>query len=154
MKRATVLLLASVLLAMSVPAVAAPTFGVRGGFTFQPDQIHLGAHAKVVELAPGLMFLPNVEIGLGEDETLYAFNGELAWTFSSADWRGWRPYAGGGLGANIVDLEGADTRTDLGLNGLIGAAKLLNLGHEVFVELKLGLEDSPDAKLTIGLSFF
>jgi len=160
MKRLSLLTLAALLLA-ALPAAADPVFGARAGFTSDPDQIHFGAHAKVLELSPGFVFLPNIEIGLGDDATLYAFNGELAYTFTSPEWRRWRPYVGGGLGINIVEYDvpdappgSDDSRTDVGLNALVGVSKVLNIGHEFFAELKLGIEDSPDFKLTLGLTFF
>ena len=160
MKRLAAFVAAS-LLAVALPAAALPNFGARAGFTGGPDQIHLGAHAKVLEFRPGLILLPSVEVGLGDDQTVWALNGELAWTIDRAEWRGWRPYVGGGLGIFIVsyDLPDApagfdDNRTDAGLSVLFGASKMLRLGHEFFTEIKFGIEDAPDVKVTAGLTFF
>lgn len=161
----TALALAALPLAIS-PAAATPNFGVRAGVTLDPDQVHLGAHARVAELSPSLAFVPNVEIGFGSDATVYAFNGELVYTAESPSWRGWRPYFGGGIGLVIVKydwpeivapadgVERDDSTEDIGATLLIGTRKLLNLGHEFFGELKLGLEDQPDLKVTVGLTFF
>jgi hypothetical protein len=160
MKRLTAFA-ATALFAIATPALALPNFGARAGFTSGPDQIHLGAHAEVIELSPGLVLLPSVEVGLGDDQTLWALNGELAWTIDRGDWRGWRPYVGGGLGIFIVSFERPDapvgfddSRTDAGLSALVGVSKLLNLGHKFFAEVKVGLEDAPDVKVTAGLTFF
>jgi hypothetical protein len=160
MKRLTAFA-AAALLASALPAFALPNYGARAGFTSGPDQIHLGAHAKVLELSPGLVLLPSIEVGLGDDQTVWAFNGELAWTIDRAEWRGWHPYVGGGLGIFIVSLDppnapaGFDrNRTDAGLSALVGFSKMLKLGHEFFTEVKVGLEDAPDVKVTAGLTFF
>ncbi len=163
MKRVAVCL-ACILVAWALPAAATPNFGLRGGFTLDPDQIHIGAHVKAVEITRDLVFLPNVEFGFGDHVTLVALNAEVAYTFPRADWSGWHPYVGGGLGFNIWEFHtgyphfdefGFDTsETDIGVNLLAGVSKVLNLGHEFFFELKLGLEDSPDAKFTVGLTFF
>jgi len=160
MKRLTAFA-AAALLAIATPAAALPNFGARGGFTSGPDQIHLGAHAEVLEFSPGLVLLPSLEVGLGDDRTVWALNGEVAYTIDRAQWRGWHPYVGGGIGIFIVsfDLPDApagtdDSRTDAGLSVLVGASKLLNLGHKFFAEVKVGLEDAPDVKLTAGLTFF
>ncbi|MHB8080053.1 MAG: hypothetical protein ACYDIE_12455 [Candidatus Krumholzibacteriia bacterium] len=160
MKRLTALA-AAVLLAVAVPAAALPNFGARAGFTSGPDQIHLGAHAEVLELRPGLVFLPNLEVGLGDNQTVWALNAEVAWTIDRADWRDWRPYVGGGLGLFIISYDQPDAppgfddrRSNAGLSVLFGAAKMLRLGHKAFVEVKLGLEDAPDVKFTTGLTFF
>jgi hypothetical protein len=160
MKRLTAFA-AAALLAIATPALALPNFGARAGFTSGPDQIHLGAHVEVLELSPGLMFLPGVEVGLGDDQTVWALNSELAWTIDRGDWRGWRPYVGGGIGIFIVSIDRPDAlfgfddnRTDVGLSALVGVSKLLNLGHKFFAEVKVGLEDAPDVKVTAGLTFF
>ncbi len=160
MKRLTAFAAAS-LLALALPVAAMPNYGARAGFTQGPDQIHLGAHAEVIELSPGLVFLPSLEVGLGDDRTVWALNGELTWTIDRTEWRGWRPYVGGGLGIFIVsyDVPDApsgfdDSRTDAGLSVLIGASKMLRLGHKFFTEVKFGLEDAPDVKVTAGLTFF
>lgn len=152
---------AAALLAFAAPALALPNFGARAGFSSGPEQIHLGAHAEVLELGPGLVFLPSVEVGLGNDQTVWALNSELAWTIDRGDWRGWRPYVGGGLGIFIVSFDqpdapvgSDDSRTDVGLSALVGVSKLLNLGHKFFAEVKIGLEDAPDVKVTAGLTFF
>ena len=89
MKRLTAFA-AAALLAVATPAVALPNFGARAGFSSGPDQIHLGAHAEVLELSPGLVFLPSVEVGLGDNQTRWALNGELAWTVDSTEWRRWQ----------------------------------------------------------------
>ncbi len=158
--------LACLVLISTVPALAAntPAFGLRGGFTLDPDQIHIGAHVKAAELTPNLMFLPNAEFGFGDHITLIALNAEVAYTFPRTNWSGWHPYAGGGLGFNIWEYHvgylhygefGYDnSETDIGVNLLFGVSKVLNIGHEFFFELKLGLSDSPDAKFTFGLTFF
>ena len=160
MKRLTAFA-AAALLAVATPAVALPNFGARAGFSSGPDQIHLGTHAEVLELSPGLVFLPSVEVGLGDDQIYWALNGELAWTVDSTEWRGWRPYVGGGLGIFIINFDRPDappdfddSPTNFGLSVLVGVSKLLNLGHKVFTEVKVGIEDAPDVKLTAGLTFF
>lgn len=160
MKRLTAFA-AAALFAFAAPALALPNFGARAGFSSGPEQIHLGAHAEVLELGPGLVFLPSVEVGLGNDQTVWALNSELAWTIDRGDWRGWRPYVGGGLGIFIVSFDqpdapvgSDDSRTDVGLSALVGVSKLLNLGHKFFAEVKIGLEDAPDVKVTAGLTFF
>jgi hypothetical protein len=165
MRRALVCLVC-LTFAGALPATAdtTPSFGLRGGFTLSPDQIHIGAHVKALELSRDFMFVPNVEFGFGDNVTLIAINAEVAYTIPNANWSGWHPYVGGGLGFNIWDYHagwphyhefGYDTsESDVGLNLLFGVQKVLNIGHEFFFELKLGLVDSPDAKFTFGLTFF
>lgn len=114
---------------------------------------------------------PSIEVGIGDDLTIFALNFEGAYRFSSR-WDVWTPYAGGGLGVNLVTVdghlhnneelsagvahegEGDDSYTDIGLNLLGGIEKGLKNGHRFFLEGKLGLADSPDFKATAGWTFF
>jgi hypothetical protein len=132
-------------------------WGLRAGATFDPDQFHVGAHIYAGELFDRGYFLPNVEIGFGDNMTLIALNPELVYRFAHRTDSRWGFYVGGGLGINIYnwdnDHNNHDSETDLGLNLLGGMLRSLSSGNELFLELKLGLADSPDAKLTVGLTF-
>lgn len=161
MKRAAVLVMLPLLFVATSSAFAkSPAFGVRGGFTIDPDQIHFGGHVDVLEFGEGFGFVPNLEIGFGDNATLFAINGEVIYTFPRTDWKTWRPYVGGGIGYNISKLDDDgmpedfdDTHTDIGLNVLAGIGRTLNIGYDFFAEFKLGIEDSPDGKITLGLTF-
>jgi len=89
--------------------------------------------------------------------TLLAINGEAHYRFF-ADWDRWSPYAGGGLGLNLLsdDDEGLrdDTDSELGLSALGGIERYLANGNRFFIEGKAGLVDSPDLKLSVGWTFF
>ena len=151
---------AAVLGLFSVSATTAgAAWGLRGGVTFEPDQVHVGAHLEAGELFTNGVFLPNIEVGFGDDMTLFAFNPELVYRFTTRSNSGWGFYIGAGLGVNFVqwdeDWRGRDeSDTDLGLNILGGMSRGLSSGNEFFLELKLGVSDSPDAKITAGLTFF
>ncbi len=140
-------------------------FGPRAGFSFDPDQFFVGGHAQAYAFTPDLMLTPNLEIGFGDNATLFAFNAELVYSFYDADLGGFTPYLGGGLGVNHVSFdfdlpEGYtgdvdDSETKIVLNILGGLSKRLDDTKEFFVELKIGPSDwSPDVKLTAGLTFF
>jgi len=130
------------------PAHAQGGVGIRGGLSVDPDQFYVGVHVDAGPLVDRLWFRPNVEIGLGDNLTLFAFNAELAYWFLTHS--PWRVYAGGGPALNIYHFDGgggSDTRA--GLNLLLGFA------HHggFFAEAKLGALDSPTLKLGIGYSF-
>lgn len=132
--------------------------GIRGGITFDPDQVHVGAHLYAGEMFPHGYFVPNVEIGFGDNVTVVALNPELVYRFERVRGADWGFYAGGGLGINFYNWDSArvgdDSDTELGLNLLGGAVRPLSGGKELFFEVKLGVADSPDGKLTVGLTFF
>lgn len=133
-------------------------WGPRVGLTIDPDQIHFGAHLDFGNFAKRVRFQPNFELGIGDNLMVAAFNLEAAFRFREK-WDVWTPYAGGGLGINVIDHDdnngfGGNTNTELGVNILGGIEKGLSNGDRFFIEVKLGLADSPDFKATVGWTFF
>lgn len=141
---------------------AAQDFGYRGwgprvGVSADPDQAFAGIHIDFGEFARNVRFQPNIEAGLGDDRLLLSFNLEAAYLFPIH--QSWMPYAGGGVGVNYVNfdeprgLSGDDDDTDLGINILGGVQRTRANAPDIFLELKIGLSDSPDAKITFGWTF-
>jgi hypothetical protein len=132
-------------------------WGTRVGLSLDPDQIHFGAHIDFGHFARHVRFQPNVEFGFGGHMKLFALNAEAAYRFSSR-WDAWSPYLGGGLGANIKnfdnDNDNNNSHTDLGINVLGGIEKGLLNGNRFFIETKFSLNDAPDAKVTVGWTFY
>lgn len=144
-------------------------WGPRVGVTIDPDQIHFGGHVDFGNFAEHIRFQPNIEIGFGDNLTIFALNFEAAYRFQSR-WDVWTPYLGGGLGINFMSWDSHDagegnltagvadhrddSETEIGLNLLGGIEKGLKNGHRFFLEGKLGLADSPDFKVTAGWTFF
>ncbi|MDO9693323.1 MAG: hypothetical protein Q7W56_01180 [Candidatus Latescibacteria bacterium] len=151
--------IAAALLLAATPAGAQSSWGLRGGLTIDPDQVHVGAHVNAGEIFNDGYFLPNVEVGFGDHGTLIALNPELVYRFDQRARSRWGFYIGGGLGINIYDWDDGprgyrdDTDTELGLNILGGMSRARRGGGDVFLELKLGVADSPEAKVTLGLGF-
>jgi hypothetical protein len=140
------LLLAGALLLTAAPAHAQSGWGLRTGYSVDPDQFYVGAHAGVGPLVGNLWLRPNLEIGFGDDVTVISINAELAYWFPTKS--AWRLYLGGGPGLNIFDYDsGSETRG--GLNLLFG------VGHRggFFGEVKAGLFDSPEFKIGFGYTF-
>jgi hypothetical protein len=138
------------------PDVGFRGWGPRVGLSLNPDQVHFGAHLDFGNFARHVRFQPNVELGFGDDVKLFTVNAEAAYRFSS-HWDVWSPYLGGGVGANIksVDSQGHNSsHTDLGVNLLGGIEKGLTNGDRFFIEAKVSLNDVPDAKATVGWTFY
>ena len=85
---------------LTAPATA-QTVGVRAGVSVDPEQFYFGGHAETAPLVDRLHFRPNVEIGLGDETTIAAFNVEFAYVFPSSE--AWNVYAGAGPALNIID---------------------------------------------------
>jgi hypothetical protein len=137
--------LALVLLVSAAPA-SAQTFGGRVGVSASPNQFYFGGHVETPPVADRIRFRPNVEIGVGDDLTLVAFNFELAYHFPGRN--GWNVYAGGGPALNILNAN-SDTSSQGGLNFLVGVQHRDGL----FFEVKAGAFDSPDFKVGVGYVF-
>ncbi len=132
-------------------------WGPRLGLSINPDQFHFGAHLDFGNFAQHVRFQPNFEMGFGDNLTLATVNAEAAYRFRS-DWSTWTPYLGGGLGANFARFDGNhnnnDWNSDVGVNALGGIERGLYNGDRFFVEAKFSLNDIPDAKITIGWTFY
>jgi hypothetical protein len=144
MKRLAVV--ASFVLLLAAPAAAQMSTGVRAGASVDPDQFYFGGHVETRELADNVTFRPNIEVGIGSDVTVIAFNFELAYKFQAS--RPWRPYVAAGPALVVFDSSD-DTDAKGGFNIGIGAEHRGGL----FGEVKFGLIDSPDFKFGIGFRF-
>ena len=129
-----------------VPSAHAQSAGVRAGVSVNPDQFYFGGHLETAPLVDRLTFRPNVEVGVGDNVTLVAFNFEFAYHFASTTT--WNVYAGGGPALNLVRFRG-DTDPGGGLNLLVGVQHSRGL----FAEFKVGTVDSPDVKFGVGYAF-
>jgi len=130
-------------------------WGGRIGATLDPDQVHLGVHADLGEIAGRVRVQPNLEVGLGSDRTQIAVNPEVIYLFTARE--RWTPYAGGGLGINIVKFDktapGADnSELEVGLNLLGGIETKISSNSRFFAEVKFGIGDSPEVKFTAGFT--
>jgi len=126
----------------ALPA-AAQEIGVRAGASANPDQFYFGGHGETPALFDRLHFRPNIEIGVGNNVTLVAFNIEFAYHIPTG--RNWYTYVGAGPALNMIRFNG-NTNSEGGFNLLLGVQH--NSG--LFAEIKAGLADSPDFKVGVG----
>ena len=142
---------AAALIVFAAPA-RAQGVGVRAGASADPDQFYAGAHFETGELVENLRFRPNVEVGFGDNVTLFAINFEFSYRLPPAtlprSMSMWHLYVGGGPALNIFKYSD-DTQSEGGFNGLVGLAHRNGL----FVEAKIGALKSPDFKFGVGYTF-
>ena len=141
--------------AFASSSVAQEQVGIRVGVSGDPDQFVFGGHIETAPLLDRLVFRPNVEIGLGSDLVLLAFNLEFAYKIPLDD-NPWTVYLGAGPALNILSFsdDGGrrgrdDTEVEGGFNILLGAEH----DEGLFTEFKIGTSDSPDLRFMIGYSF-
>jgi len=136
------------------------SYGLRGGINMNPDQLNFGAHIDAGSLASRVRLQPSFELGLGNGVTLAAANFDAHYLFTA---RSFRPYAGGGLGINFIDVT-----SGIGRGGGLNIEPVLNLvggiewgaprpGSRAFrrylLEARIGMGDTPELKLVAGFSF-
>jgi hypothetical protein len=144
------ILVAATIIAFAQP-VAAIEFGPRVGLTIDPDQVHGGMQFRVADLTPRVWFVPNFEIGAGDDIITVAGNMDFFYVFGRTMQR-WRPYLGGGPGVFFYDFDEGDGETEVGLN-LVGGFRTRLSSSAFFGEMRLGLIDAPDIRFTVGWMF-
>jgi hypothetical protein len=133
------------------PAQAQEGVGVRAGISADPDQFYFGAHAGFGPVVDKLWFRPNIELGVGNNLTVVALNGEFTYWIPLRK-NPWNVYVGAGPAANILSFGGIRNRSSdvrPGFNFLMGIAKK----RGVFSEIKIGALDSPSFKFGIGYTF-
>jgi len=136
----------------AAPGEAQTHVGIRAGVSADPDQFFFGGHIETRPLIERLTFRPNVELGIGDDLTV--FTGNLEFVYSVPLQQAWRVYFGAGPALVVFsrDDDGPGSDNDGaggGFNILLGAQH----SEGLFGELKIGLVKSPELKVTIGYAF-
>jgi len=136
----------------SASAMAQIGAGIRLGYTDDdPKQIHLGVHAVTMPFLSIVTFRPNFEFGFGYSTKLYAANFEVAAKY--ADWGSWTGYVGGGPALNVHKTNNVNALVKGGTRA--GVSFIMGFEHSsgLFMEQKVGIQDSPTYKATLGYTF-
>jgi hypothetical protein len=147
-----------VVLALGVPAALEPgasaAWGPRVGVADDPDQVLVGAHWTAGKLARRVVLQPNAKIGFGSDVVAFLITVPALYRFSTSGTI--TPYAGGGVTAGILDLEGDhdnDTNFEIGIDAIGGLEWRIGGGTRFALELALGFGDLHDIQLYAGWTF-
>jgi hypothetical protein len=138
-------------LALAGPAEAQTEFGVRAGFSAEPEQFHFGGHLETQPLIERLTFRPNAEIGVGDNLTVFTANLEFVYSVPLSG-QPWRIYFGAGPALVVYSVDdgpGDNDGAGGGFNIVVGAQHSGGL----FGEIKVGFADSPELKVTVGYAF-
>ena len=144
----------------ALPAAAGGNYegwGVRGGLADSPDQVVVGAHWVFEEIAPNLRFMPNIELGDGDDHTILALAAPFHYMFRNAD-TAFTPYAGGGVVLAWIDEDrpppfGDDDDFEIAIRGTGGLEWQLKKRRRFFVEVSLIGGDVHDVQAMAGWTF-
>jgi len=127
------------------PAQAQMSPGIQAGVSIDPDQFFFGGHVETSPLVDRVRFRPGLDVGIGDDVTLIAVNLDFTYAFTAN--RPWNLYLGAGPAVNWFD--GDNGGPGGGFNFLVGAKNRTGL----FVEMKVGVIDSPNLKFGVGYTF-
>jgi len=136
-------------------------YGPRLGLSFDPDQFTLGAFADFGELAASTHLRTSADLGLGDHLTSFLINGDVAYHIAPGE-LAFVPYVGGGLTVAYYNFDidtppGVsvdDTETEIGLSIVVGGEMDLGGYKAGSLELRFGIDELPDVKLTAALGFF
>lgn len=135
--------------------------GVRGGVALDPELILIGVQAQLGPIyKTGISFRPSVEFAYGEVTSMFGFNGEMVYKFKQERQDRWTPYAGAGIGINLLHqnfvnkgkrIDFGDFHSDTALNILGG----LQNRDGVFMELRTSIysDPSPTLRIVVGYNF-
>jgi hypothetical protein len=157
MKRLALLLFLFALLPGTALAAAVTGVGPRLGLSLDPDQAVVGGQLEVSDMVTDLDFVPDIELGFGDDATVIALNLDLHYRFRLQG-SSWAPYVGMGMGVNFIEVDQPSpfedvSDTEVGGNFILGAQVPTQAGSKFFSELKLGLGDIPEVKILVGWNF-
>jgi hypothetical protein len=154
--------LAASLAVLLAPAAAAALdlaprgYAARAGVSFDPDQFHAGLQ---VQLGPGSkpQLRPVLELGIGNGVRIVSLSSDVLYHFEAERWR---PYAGVGPGLNFIDVtdgvgEADGVKTKLVAHAVAGVGWIRRRGSQprYFLEGRAGIGDTPDLRITLGISF-
>ncbi len=135
----------------SAPAQAdSVRWGPRVGVGLDPDQFIMGVHFRPGPIANDLYLQPNVQLGVGDDVTLFSVAVPLHYHFDTSFSA--KPYAGGGVSMGVWSGDGDDD-FEVSIDLVGGLEWTLNSGNLFFTELKFGLGDLHDVELIGGWMF-
>ncbi|OQY27291.1 MAG: hypothetical protein B6244_11150 [Candidatus Cloacimonetes bacterium 4572_55] len=132
-------------------------WGVRGGFSFDVDQILLGAHVDLgTVLEDRLRFEPNAELGFGDNHITVGVAADLKYLFEGEDFV---PYLIGGIQLTHDNFDvdsrnhGSDSKTSIALN-MGGGLSFPIDRREYFVDIRLGvIKPAHSFRIVVGTFF-
>ena len=134
-------------------ASRASDVGLRMGYYFDAQALSLGMeYLTSFDDRNAWFFNPNVELAVGDERNVAAFNGDFHYDFeTNSDTAVW---VGAGPALLITDYErrGADTDLDPALNLLFGLGAKTGT-YRPFAQLKGIVSDNSDVALSVGIRF-
>ena len=146
----------SALVLLGLTSIAAPKVAragvdgdVRAGVT-DGDRVAVGGGLLTqVGSSRHWYFNPNVDMTMGDNRDQFAMNGDFHYDLDTSGPAFW---VGGGPALMVVDREGADNETDVGLNVLTGIGKKRG-DVRPFGQLRGTIADDSQVQIVGGVRF-
>lgn len=153
---AAALLLAAAALPAGAQDIGFNAWGLRAGVSDDPDQFVAGVQADFGEFIPNLRFQPNLELGLGDDTTIFSLTAPVHYRFLVEG--SLVLYGGGGLILGLIDRDDVrdneDDDSEFEISPLAVGGLAWPVGQsEISLELNLIGGDFPNLKLMVGWMF-
>lgn len=150
------LLLATAALPAAAQDIGFNSWGLRAGVSDDPDQFVGGVQADFGELIPNLRFQPNLELGVGDDTTIFSLTAPVHYRFPIEG--SLVLYGGGGLTLGLIDRDDVsgneDDDSEFEISPMAVGGLAWPVGQsELSFELNLIGGDFPNLKLMAGWMF-
>src|SRR5262245_52675922 len=123
---------------------------VRAGGAADPDGVAIGGGILTpVGSSRHWYFNPNVDLTMGDSRDVFAMNGDFHYDLDTSGPAFW---IGGGPALMVVDRDGADNDTDVGLNVLTGIGKKHG-DVRPFAQLRGTVADESRVQIAGGIRF-
>lgn len=132
-------------------------WGLRAGVSDRPDQVLIGVQVDLGELIDKLNFEPNLELGLGDDQTIFSLSAPVFIRFPEAG--PFDFYGGGGIALGFVDRDeedepGEDDGLEFTIAPMLAAGLAWPVGEsEAGVELAVTASELQNLKLVFRWMF-
>jgi hypothetical protein len=128
-------------------------FGVRAGYSINPDQFVIGAQAVSRSMSYGLRLAPSVDLGFGDNITTYLFNLDVHFLSARFPKSSSGFYLGVGPAIAVYDFSDFDDDTEIGVN-IVGGLRLpMGSRNSYNIEGRFGFGDMPDFRILLGVLF-
>ncbi|MFZ5980867.1 MAG: hypothetical protein ACOYVF_09580 [Candidatus Zixiibacteriota bacterium] len=147
-----VAVLTLVMLSVSSATAGKIGFGVRGGYSSNPDQVVFGAQAMFGKFMKVARFVPSFDFGTGDNITTYTFNGDFRLTMKIPN-SSLSLYGAAGPTVIYWDADKGGTDTEIGATLTGGVAFPMGGKGQYNLEARFGIGDVPDFKIMFGIMF-
>ena len=123
-------------------------FGLRAGMGLNPDQFVVGAQFSMGKPIGIFRFVPSVDVGFGNNQTVFNFNADFLVRLIIRD-APLELYGGAGPTLVFWDSRGGSSAWDVAVSLVLGTQVKLSRSFASNLEARIGIGDTPDFRLLL-----